>query len=270
MKELKKYLRKEFPKQYKKVGTLVKLTFKPYSKVEKRLLVIGSEHGDKPFGAKAMIDLMQDLKQNKLEKTLIDFVPVIDVKGYPSKRTIIGEEGFGKPVYLDKGYTTTKKPKEILDLINIINASYDLAVQLNASFKDEAPILNGYFAIAPINTVTVDNKKRLVYDSVVKDVLGTVINNVKIKGFELLTADDNSYLGDGHILYGKGLVLPGIKDGDKISFKNRNAFVLKCAEKNVPAVLLYAAATSFVSKERSDAIEAHKTALEALIKLYEL
>ena len=268
MKELQDYLKKNFKKNYSEAGKLMKLSFEPIGRLEQKLLIVGSEHGDKPFGTKAMARLMKELKEMPLLKTQVDFIPVIDMKGYPSCRTIIGDEGLGRPMYLDGGYRSKDVPEEIKDLMKQLTQEYDMAVQLNAVFREEAPLMNGYFAIPQVKAVVNDGKQIIKIHPGVKDVVGSVINAVKEAGFDLLTRSDKGHVGDGHVLYAEGLVLPGFKDGEKVEFRTRNAFALTCENKGLSAVILYALSAGFGTLN-DDAVNAHKAALDALVRLYE-
>ncbi len=265
-------LKSNFSKHYSDKEILPTLHFKPKGKAEKRVLVIGSEHGDKVHGTLAMIDFMHQLNDKPLKKLHMDFVPVIDIKGYPGKRTIIGDEGFGKPKYLDAGYRSHDMPEEISCLLNKISGDYDLAVQLNTVFKEEAPLINGNYVVPQIQTeiVEVDGKfkQRFNMGPEYMDLVGAVINGFASKGVSLLTASEQGYLGDGHVLGRPGLVIPGEEDNDgSITPKTRNLFSLKCAKNNIASLEIVSLANKLEPNNKAAAV--HKIALETLVKLYE-
>jgi len=274
MKELKDYLKSNFTEQYSDKTILSILYFKPKQKVEAKILVVGSEHGDKIHGTKAMIQLMHELYKKPLEKTQIDFIPVIDTEGYPDKRTVIGNEGLGKPLYLDSGYKTNKMPEQIKDLLDKVNPDYNLALQLNTAFKEEMPLINGYFIVPQINKKIVEKgdefKTQLKIDSRYKDLIGTILNSLNKNEIQLLTENDNGYLGDGHILAMPGLVLPGIEENNSFELKTRNVFARKCQKKEVLSLELVTLAQKITTEPNNEVVRAHKVALDTLVKLYEL
>ncbi|MCG2720212.1 MAG: hypothetical protein L6266_05835 [Nanoarchaeota archaeon] len=271
MQELKDYLKSNFKKQYTDETILPTLYFKPKGKAEARILIIGSEHGDKIHGTKAMIELMHRLKENPLEKTHFDFIPVIDTEGYPNNRTIIGNEGFGKPVYLDAGYSTNKMPEQIKELLEKIEPDYDFAIQLNTAFKEEQPLINGYYMIPQIKIdVNEDGKRKLNFNPRFKDLIGTLLNTLEEKNIQLQTESDKGYIGDGRVLVNPGLVFPGIEEHDAIELKTRNAFAMRCQKKGVNSLELVTLAHKITNEPNNEIIRAHKVVLDSLIRFYEL
>lgn len=268
MQEILKYLRKIFPEQYSRVGKLARLRFEPSGTIESRILIAGSEHGDKPFGTAAMIQAMGELNAKSLEHTLIDFVPVIDIKGHPDKRTIMGDAGFGKPSYLDNGYFSDKMPAEIKDLVSMLHG-YDMAIQLTASFREEAPLINGYYVMPQVSSEMCDGKRKTRISPVSNDLSGSIVNSLKRKGIKLLDKSMNGRLGDGHALFRPGIVIQGVENNGEIECRTRNAFLLKCLQNGMEAIISVAIADKFSSAPKNQVVDAHKAAIDAVVAFYE-
>lgn len=269
METLREKLQSQFKEEYSEYGLLPFLKFKASGEECNKFLLVGSEHGDKPYGTKAMLNTAKRLKKSPLKNITIDMIPVLDTEGYPSKRTIVEEFGLGNSLYMDAGYELEHKPHQIKALLALMDeVKYNFAFLLGSSNKDEAPIINGFYMVPQLK-VEEQNLGFLYPYS--KDLVGAVVHALKGKGIPVLNKKpEDVYLGAGHMLFSEGFVIQGIPTEDKKSikeFKTTGGFLKSAAVRGVPALALYALSSH---KEREyQPTKALQAALESIINVYE-
>jgi len=246
-----------------KESGLVVFKIKPKFETKHKILLVGGEHGDKPYATKAILGVCKKLK-NELKNLEITAIPVLDVKGYPTKRSIIGDEGFGKPIYMDRAYFFKNPPKEIIDFFSVINQnSYDLAALLSSVNKEELLIVNGFYAIFPFN------KEVKEYSTIAKDVAGSVVQKLKEEKIKLLRRKEPN-LGGGYILLSEGMVVENYTEMNTEKLKEKNQFIASCILRKIPAVAFYALSSEEEnSEENKKAIFSLEKAIETIVKIYE-
>lgn len=274
MSSLKKYLAKKFEGIHQYVGSLPIISLKPKGEAENVLLFVGSEHGDKPQGTKALLSLAEKLRDEPLSKTQIDIIPVLDTKGYPAKRTSYGDGGLGLPLSLDKAYglPENERPQQLKNLFTILNERYDLGLMFTTSYADEAPLVNGYFVVVQAESVEEKGKEVISFGSpILKDISGSILNKLKNEGVSLLDKSEKGFLGGHYLLVKEGVVAEGEIEKTKLGkvvkkVEVKSGFLRSCRARGIPALILSALATSI---DDLKSVEAHEKALEATIRMYE-
>lgn len=274
MNALKSYLEKNFGEIHRYVGELPIISLHSKGEAENIILLVGSEHGDKPHGTKALISLAEKIRDKPLIHTQIDIVPTLDTKGYPFKRTSYADAGFGAPLTLDKAYylPEDKRPAQLRNLFTILNEVYDLSLMLTTTYTSESPLINGYFVLVQGETRQEDGKEYFsISNPFINDLSGTILQTLKNENISSLDKSEDGFLGEQYLLLKNGVVVEGdiekTKLGKKVKkLEIKNGFLKSCKARGTPALILSALASS---ENDASAITAHEKALEAMIKMHE-
>ena len=236
----------DFLDNYAEISGMPLLSFKSSGSEKYKILLLGPEQGNMPFCSKALLYTAKSFNIRKPENTLFDILPVIDVKGYPSKNS-------GEP--LDAS------------LLSIF-ANYNMVVQVTSFFREEWPYCNGYFAVPQVQCNELpEGRKQIVIKPATKDLVGTIVNYVRSAGFSLQTLNDEGFVGDRYVMASEGILLPASKCDGYISIGTRNAIALECQKLGVESVML--ATTASKHSKNKESLDSHKAALEAVIRIYE-
>lgn len=262
---IKKALKDDFPANYREIGDLVLLEFRAKNP-KKRLLFVSSDHGDEISGTHTLIKKALQLSKQFVLWTDIDIVPVVDVEGYPDKKTTIGYSGFGQQKYLDSAYFMESPPQALRNLQTLLKAKpYDLACMLNSRFKDDAPLLDGFFVEPQIE---VRDEKLAFSFKEASDLIGFILHSLAKNECALLNADEG-YLGGGYSLFKKGLVIPGREENEKVIWETMLGFNRYCQQSNVPSLALTTVSSKTDEGLQKGSLKAHESALEAIIEFYQ-
>ncbi len=260
-------LKEELSRFNFKDGVLSMVSFDPYGDVESKILFVGSELGDLTSGTKAMIQFAYHLNPRK--KTKIDMIPVLDTKGYPDKRTVVGDEGFGRILHMDSAYNDKYANEQIKELCNVLDTGYDLAVLLS-SFNDDQSLFNGYFVMPQVSTEEEKGVKNIkLFNEKMHDLMGSVLSGLNRSNLPILMTSSR-YLGGGYALLAPGIVLSGVKEGEEIKeFKTRDGFLRACEYRNVPAIAAYSISSTLNRELNEKAVASHLVTIENIVNFYE-
>ena len=253
-----------------KDGVLPMISFEPSEDLESRILFIGSEVGDLTSGTKAIMKFAYQLKANPLKKTKIDMIPVLDTEGYPNKKTVVGDEGFGRVLHMDSAYNAKYANEQIRELCKVLDTKYDLAVLLSSFNIEEIPLFNGYFIMPQVSTGEERDVKRIkLFNEKLHDVMGSVLSSLSRANLPVLSPKSR-YLGGGYALLRPGIVLSGVKEGEEIKeFKTREGFLSACEYRNVPAISAYATSSVIDQEINNAAISSHLIAIQNIANFYD-
>lgn len=269
MKSWKKDMKKEFGDNYSQHGSLPLITISPLLNTERKILIIGSEFGDVGFCADAIFNFARTFTSDYRPLfTKLTMAPVIDTEGHPNKCKIISSEGFENPSYLSNGKPSKDIPSDVSDLLSLVrNERYDLVVQATAIPRENWPYCDGYFAVPKASIEVAENGQSVLrIKPETKDIAGTVINAAK-KHAALQSLHAEGIVGDRYIMLKEGLLIPAHITDTSVSLEIRNIVSLVCIEKGLEYLTLVAASSKKANNDKSR--DAHKAALESLVKLYE-
>ncbi|MBI2672930.1 hypothetical protein HYX19_01600 [Candidatus Woesearchaeota archaeon] len=251
-------------------GILPMVSFEPLENLESRILFVGSELGDLTSGTKAMIKFAHKIKENPLKKTKVDMIPVLDTQGYPDKRTVVGDEGFGRILHMDSSYSDKYANEQVRELCNVLDKGYDLAVLLSSFSDDQGALFNGYFVMPQVSTEEERGVKSIrLFNEKMHDIMGSVLSGLNRSNLPVLKTPSR-YLGGGYALLAPGIVLSGIKEGEEIKeFKTRDGFLRACEYRNVPGIAAYAISSTLNRELNEKAVASHLVTIENIINFYE-
>jgi hypothetical protein len=256
---LKETINKEFPGEYFEEGGLPGLLFRP-EETRHRLLLVAGEHGDKPYSSDAVKDIANELKNMRLISTEVTILPIVDIDGYPDKRTSaqVGDA----QLYFDKLYGSGYA-KGIESVI--CKQDYDMSAVLNTSNIEESPNFTGFYVLPQ---AVIENNK-IIVDPFYLDFIGSTVQDLKNRGLPVINR--KRPLGANYLILSDGLILPfeidnaGIATGLKY-----DGFMKFCNDKGKKAIGIYA--TSSTDKKGSANKQARESLYIAgsnLIKLFE-
>lgn len=269
MRKWQKAMKSHFRKNYSECMGLPVLSFMPLGKAESKILFIGSEHGNMPFCAEAMLDKAKEIADGRLYRTQIDMIPVIDKAGHPVKSTLMGLEGFDSPSYLKDSVLSQEIPEIVSGLLSMLSdSSYSLVVQATSLFKEDFPFINGYFAVPQVKAEHLENGgTRLIVKPATNDIMGTLVHAVQRADYSLQTMHNQGRVGDRHIILSEGVLAPVTNYEGQSIIGTRNLVQLACEKKGIESVLLVSAAGKY--EGNAEARDSHKAAIESIIRLYE-
>lgn len=260
-------LRRELENFNYRDGILPMISFEPSEDLESKILFVGSELGDLNSGTKAMVKFAYELKKNPTKNTKVDMIPVLDTEGYPDRKTVVGDEGFGRLLNMDSAYNDKHANKQIEELCSILDGTkYDLAVLLGSFNFEESSLFNGYFIMPQVAT---EENKIILFNERMHDLMGSVLSSISQAKLPVLRPQ-TSYLGGGYILLGPGIVLSGIKEGDEFKeLRTKEGFLSACEYRGIPAISAYALSSTVNNDLNELAVRSHFTAVQTIIKFYE-
>lgn len=260
--ELKQFFKKDFPKNYSEIGELVLLEF---GQSQTRLLFIASDHGDEISGSQNLQKKALELANSSFVGIGVDIIPVVDVDGYPTARTAFSYSGFGKQRTLDTAYSDENAPAAIKDLKTILTAKkYKIVCMLNSRFREEAPLLDGFF-VEPQISIT-DGK--LSFDPEISDLAGFIAKNLNDAGCPALSRHSNGYLGGGYSLFSKGIVIPGREENGTIVWETMLGFNKYCQQNGIPSLALTSISSKVDEELQKESMKSHGIAIDAVIRFY--
>lgn len=259
---IKKALKDDFPANYREISNLVLLEFRAKNP-KKSLLFLGSDHGDEVSGTHTLVKKALQLSKGLLLGVDIDILPIVDVEGYPDRKTSVGYSGFGQQKYLDSTYFMESPPEVVRNLQVLLKAKpYSLACMLNSRFKEDAPLLNGFFVEPQIE---VRDEKLAFSFKEASDLIGYILHSLSKNDFALLNTR-KGYLGGGYSLFKKGLVIPGREENEKVVWETMLGFNKYCQQSNIPSLALTTVSSKTDEGLQKGSLKAHETALEAIIE----
>lgn len=264
-------LRKELGNFNYKDGILPMVSFEPSGSLESKILFIGSELGDLTSGTQAIMRFAHELKKNPTKNTKIDMIPVLDTEGYSGKRTIVGDEGFGRLLYMDAAYNIRYVNEQIKELCKVLDdTKYDLAVLLSSFNSEDASLFNGYFIMPQVATDEEGEAKKIrLFNERIHDLAGSILSGVNRANLPVLKTQ-NRYLGGGYMLLKPGVVLSGIKEGDEIKeLRTKEGFLSACEYRGIPAIAAYALSSTTNNEFNEAAVRSHFIAMQNITDFYE-
>ena len=268
MKSWKKQVKREFSGMYSECGNLPVITVNPMFSVERHVLILGSEFGDRGFCADSILSFAKSfIGEYKPFYTKITLVPVLDTEGHPVKSTLISSEGFESPSYLSKGNPSKEMPADVKDLLSIVRQEkYSLVLQATSVAHENWPYCNGYFVVPAVSVISSGDKSFLRINPETKDIAGTLLAAAK-KHTSLQSLHTEGVVGNRYVMAREGILLPAFVSDGNVEIMTRNIVSLACLENQVECITLVAA--SSLKADNSNSRKAHSAALEAVIRMYE-
>ncbi|MDI6737579.1 MAG: hypothetical protein QME12_03615 [Nanoarchaeota archaeon] len=268
MKPWKRSIKSEFKGMYSEHGNLPVITVNPMFSVERHILMLGSEFGDRGFCADSILNVArQFMGDYKPFYTKVTLIPVLDTEGHPGKCGIISPEGFESPSYLSGGKPSKEMPADVRDLLSIVRQEkYNLVLQATSIAKESWPYCDGYFVVPAVSVVSSGEKTFFSIRPETKDIAGTLLSAAK-QHARLQSLNTEGVVGDRYVVAREGILLPASVSGESVEIHTRNIVSLACIENRVECITLVAASSK--NADCSAPRKAHTAALEAVIRLYE-
>ncbi len=263
--ELKQFFKKDFPRNYSELGELVLLEF-GQAEPANRLLFVASDHGDEVSGTQSLVKKALELANSSFIGIGVDIVPVVDVEGYPTVRTVVGYSGVGQQKALDASYFDESPLPVIKDLRNILTTKkYDIVCMLNSRFKENTPLLDGFFVEPQISVA--DGKLCFVHQET-SDLAGFIAKSLNDTGCPVLNRHLNGYLGGGYSFFSQGLVISGREENGKVAWETMLGFNKYCQQNGIPSLALTSISSKVDEELQKESMKSHGIAVDAVIRFY--